>query len=199
MAAVGIAAMPTAPAQAALTLIGTFDGNQCGGAGGFAACWASGTTVGTGAITKTPPGSPSIIRLENGGGGDTGSFPTINGTEFNINYVGGTNTLSFTYTPGAGDPVIHYLGIFQGGGAPGPTNFNNTYQLFYDTDPITSGSIALSTYFDNTGWSHIDFFDTGDPGVPEPATWGMMLLGFAGIGMAMRRSRRRSGALMQIA
>ena len=35
--------------------------------------------------------------------------------------------------------------------------------------------------------------------VPEPATWGMMLLGFAGIGMAIRRSRRRSGALMQIA
>ena len=26
--------------------------------------------------------------------------------------------------------------------------------------------------------------------VPEPATWGMMLLGFAGIGMAMRRRRR---------
>lgn len=27
-------------------------------------------------------------------------------------------------------------------------------------------------------------------GVPEPATWGMMLLGFAGIGMALRRSRK---------
>jgi len=37
------------------------------------------------------------------------------------------------------------------------------------------------------------------PGVPEPATWGMMLIGFAGIGMALRRSRRRSGQLMQIA
>ena len=36
-------------------------------------------------------------------------------------------------------------------------------------------------------------------GVPEPATWAMMLLGFGGIGMAMRRSRRRGGALMQIA
>ena len=37
------------------------------------------------------------------------------------------------------------------------------------------------------------------PPIPEPATWGMMLVGFAGIGMAIRRSRRRSGALMQIA
>ncbi len=36
-------------------------------------------------------------------------------------------------------------------------------------------------------------------GVPEPATWAMMLLGFGGIGVAMRRSKRRSRALMQIA
>lgn len=35
------------------------------------------------------------------------------------------------------------------------------------------------------------------PPIPEPATWGMMLLGFAGIGMAMRRRRRST--LMQIA
>jgi hypothetical protein len=35
--------------------------------------------------------------------------------------------------------------------------------------------------------------------VPEPATWGLMLLGFAGLGMAMRRSQRRGTALMQVA
>jgi hypothetical protein len=34
--------------------------------------------------------------------------------------------------------------------------------------------------------------------VPEPATWAMMLLGFAGIGAAMRR-RRRAPKLLQIA
>ena len=36
-------------------------------------------------------------------------------------------------------------------------------------------------------------------GVPEPATWALMMLGFGGIGVALRRSRRRSGALMQVA
>jgi hypothetical protein len=28
-------------------------------------------------------------------------------------------------------------------------------------------------------------------GVPEPATWGMMLLGFVGLGFAFRQSRRK--------
>lgn len=39
--------------------------------------------------------------------------------------------------------------------------------------------------------------NSAEPGsVPEPATWAMMLLGFGGIGMAMRRSRRKSGRLL---
>ena len=33
--------------------------------------------------------------------------------------------------------------------------------------------------------------------VPEPATWAMMLLGFGGIGMAMRRRRKKG--LLQVA
>lgn len=37
------------------------------------------------------------------------------------------------------------------------------------------------------------------PAVPEPATWAMMLLGFGGIGIAMRRKQRRNGVLMQVA
>jgi hypothetical protein len=38
---------------------------------------------------------------------------------------------------------------------------------------------------------------TFTPAVPEPATWGMMLLGFGAVGFAMRRRRRP--ALMQLA
>ena len=36
-------------------------------------------------------------------------------------------------------------------------------------------------------------------GVPEPGTWAMMLLGFGGIGFAMRRGRKQNGRLLQIA
>ena len=35
--------------------------------------------------------------------------------------------------------------------------------------------------------------------LPEPGTWGLMLLGFAGVGVAMRRSRKSKPALMQLA
>ena len=43
--------------------------------------------------------------------------------------------------------------------------------------------------------------DQGTPvrGVPEPASWALMLLGFAGVGVAMRRSRKSKPALMQVA
>jgi PEP-CTERM motif len=37
------------------------------------------------------------------------------------------------------------------------------------------------------------------PSVPEPATWAMMLFGFAATGVAIRRSRRRKMQLLQIA
>ena len=43
-------------------------------------------------------------------------------------------------------------------------------------------------------------FDPAPGAVPEPASWAMMLLGFGGMGLALRRSRRRGKqALMQIA
>ena len=37
------------------------------------------------------------------------------------------------------------------------------------------------------------------PAVPEPGTWAMMLLGFGGVGLMMRRRRRQAPAFAQIA
>ena len=47
---------------------------------------------------------------------------------------------------------------------------------------VTNVSNVLGTYSGN--------FNFAVAPVPEPATWAMMLLGFAGIGFAMRRSRK---------
>lgn len=58
-------------------------------------------------------------------------------------------------------------------------------------DP-TAGNFIFSTQGGN-----VTTFSASTTAVPEPAAWGLMLLGFAGIGMAMRRRRRP--ALAQIA
>jgi hypothetical protein len=51
------------------------------------------------------------------------------------------------------------------------------------------------------GETYINIHTTGDPGgeirgflsaVPEPSTWAMMLIGFAGLGFAFRQSRRKA-------
>jgi hypothetical protein len=47
-------------------------------------------------------------------------------------------------------------------------------------------------------WTDVNGVNTGfaavqlSSAVPEPAAWAMMLLGFAGLGFAFRRSRRKA-------
>lgn len=60
-------------------------------------------------------------------------------------------------------------------------NVNDTYSV-----NLSAGGHSLTTYA-----------LVGTGAVPEPATWAMMLIGFAGIGVALRRKRRV--ALAQIA
>lgn len=60
--------------------------------------------------------------------------------------------------------------------------------------------LASSTYnFAFTGSGNITAAVTGSVSltpVPEPATWGMMVLGFGGIGMTIRRNRKVSAKLL---
>jgi len=51
----------------------------------------------------------------------------------------------------------------------------------------------------NGGYNLVSQVITSHTSVPEPATWAMMLLGFGGIGMAMRRGRRSNARLAQLA
>ncbi|HJP69050.1 MAG TPA: PEPxxWA-CTERM sorting domain-containing protein [Sphingomicrobium sp.] len=91
-------------------------------------------------------------------------------------------------------PVI--IGIHYG--AAGDGTEATSFFLFNFTTP-TSTLTVNSRDDTNTpfGLSNAALFMDGP--VPEPATWAMMLLGFAGIGIAVRRSRRTSEDLMQLA
>lgn len=86
-------------------------------------------------------------------------------------------------------------------GSPLPSSLSLTFSVTSNT----VGSFANYTPDFKIDWlgskHNYDLVSLPIPvntGVPEPATWALMLLGFGGIGMAMRRSRRTS-ALMQIA
>ena len=79
-------------------------------------------------------------------------------------------------------------------GAAGENSFTG-FWLFNITTP------THSIVFDSAlGTSNVVLLqNTPVRGVPEPATWAMMLLGFGGIGFAMRRGRKQNGRLLQIA
>ena len=202
-AAASIAAIiASTNAQAATAIgdtfaIGSFSGQDCpitgGGGGGFSNCWATQTGVVAGQPANNPTASQVVAAIAGNPGTTTdinsAAYPTISGSEFTVT-VDGSNTLLFTYLMGSGDPTLHYISIKQADG----------YELFYNAGSFASGttySFNLSSYFPGTpGYSHITVYDEAGP-VPEPATWAMMLLGFGGIGMAMRR--RRKPSLLQIA
>ena len=66
----------------------------------------------------------------------------------------------------------------------------------YLNAPGSNSTLGLLT-FTTQGNGLVETTFSASTAVPEPATWGLMLLGFAGIGFAMRR--RRTSVLAQIA
>ena len=56
--------------------------------------------------------------------------------------------------------------------------------------PTTDG-ILFHAQWNNASDGGESFFLVSSSAVPEPATWGMMLLGFVGLGFAFRQSRRK--------
>ena len=83
-------------------------------------------------------------------------------------------------TPGS----FVYTAVDPGAFSPGFSNLGD-FQLFFNI-----GSVAytgLATVVDNGHRINAISFSPVAGAVPEPATWAMMLVGFGGIGFAMRR------------
>lgn len=182
--ALGVAA---SPASAAVVVVGgqsgvpscaawSFTQNETKCAGGY-----EGNLLSSSPITGTGLGAIQAL-------GYTGSGAFIT----KLDNLNNASTLNFGQTLfGLTIVGIHYGAA---GAAPEATSF-----FLFDLGTTGASSIDITgrAGANALGTSNAVLFSTAP--VPEPATWGMMLLGFAGIGMAVRRSRRRSGALMQIA
>lgn len=132
-------------------------------------------------------GNPGVIDLSSIGDIHTlsmiwGSADTYNTLEFldSANHVLASFTGSSVSNPANGDQSSGY------------TNPVVTFQLT-DTDVSAFSSLRLTS---NTNAFEIDNLAINS-GVPEPATWAMMLLGFVAVGWGLRR--KQTGTQLQIA
>jgi hypothetical protein len=133
----------------------------------------------------------------------------------NPNITGGTATGLFTnlltngnYPNGVGSVEVCLNSggnACAGGGNGGVWNGNQGSGAFtLDFGNSTPGTITLSDFFDR--YQSLDLRQGGSgtgsyvpPGVPEPGTWAMMLLGFGAAGVSVRRSRRKKTLVSQLA
>jgi hypothetical protein len=113
------------------------------------------------------------------------AFSTLDPTKALFSGSGNDPTGTITFAALTGDTII---GVHFGDAGTGLGDRTIFYRFNF-ASPTTS--VALSTQ----GFSDA-ILVRGSP-VPEAATWAMMLIGFAGIGAAMRR--RRNTALVQMA
>ena len=102
------------------------------------------------------------------------------GSGVNVTMNSAGNGGTFTLNPGV---ILAFFAVKAGNDF---ILYQYTGQDSFTTDGLQSGKSTTPP-----GLSHVLFFGSVVP-VPEPATWAMMLLGFAAIGAAVRR--RRSGA-----
>jgi hypothetical protein len=159
----------------------------------------TGTTVGGGNVISANGGQARVEGSLNGATqqpNDTLDLTSINfalasGTfnnlEFNLTGASGSATFNITDNEGT---VFNFVRALGNG-----SNFFGFVGI--DGQSIANVSITGATFLDIR---QVRLDETPRIGaVPEPSTWAMMLIGFGAVGVGMRRRRRQSGGLLQIA
>lgn len=141
--------------------------------------WIDGGDAGDGASTHTWDGTNFVdtftFTLPTGLVGFSGitiAFSASTDVDFGV--VDFNGTALTVINDAMGSPVSSYFTMFQL-----PVSLGGPQVL---TVRGTSGG--------NGGWSGYGTFNV----VPEPGTWALMIMGFAGMGVALRRSRQRTAA-----
>ena len=82
---------------------------------------------------------------------------------------------------------LQFIGAHFGNAAE--TTENNVTVFWLIDFGVEGGTLSLA---DAQGWSNAILYTPPGNEVPEPATWGMMLMGFGAAGFAIRRRRKVS-------
>ena len=81
-------------------------------------------------------------------------------------------------------------------GRIGPSNFFEI-GTHYSGPAIASGELTLF-YWDSVKGDNSQFVTANISAVPEPGTWAMMILGFAGVGLLAYRRRNQASAVAEV-
>jgi hypothetical protein len=123
------------------------------------------------------------------------SITTVVGHQYELSFDLGSDSV---YNGGGFDPAT--LTVFMGAvsdvyglTATGRNQWTNDFIGYTATSTLTTfGFIGDSTQ--PSEYIGLDNVVVTDLTVPEPATWSMMLVGFGGMGAAMRMTRRKTAA-----
>jgi hypothetical protein len=150
---------------------------------------------------------PGLGSIPAGYGNSTSPLAVTIGSGTEFGYADGANTDTADFT----DSQLILTDISNGGSAPITFSFTSTTPGGFAGLSLVSSDFSVPLFYSlvgdtiTVGWEESFFTPRGQqqtfhatfdiaPGagaVPEPATWAMMLLGFGGMGMALRRSPKR--------
>ena len=165
----------------------------------------TGWTVTGDALAWIGPRNPFGVSASDGGwfldltdyangapfGGVSQSVTTLVGASYSLTFDLGR------FDDGGADPTVHVtagsaFGDFTHVG-PGSNLWAIQTFNFVAASSSTAITIQGSGGYSYIGLDNVSLVKTAGPptvAVPEPATWAMMLVGFGGLGAALRRSRR---------
>jgi hypothetical protein len=172
---------PVAGAQAAVVFNSTFNGLQPSGtwgvyptADGWTASSGAGIELQNNVAGSSFTGAADDVFVELDSHNNSSMHRTIADA--------GDYTLSFLYSPrpgvsAASNPISIYLNTSW-----------TAYTVNFSTGADTVLKFAAEGTSDSLG-GYVDNIKLETGAVPEPATWAMMIMGFASIGAALRRRR----------
>lgn len=202
---IAISAVP-ASAQVTLTFEGVGDEASVNDFynGGTDSAGHSGTNYGINFSSN----SLGLIDSSAGGSGNTGNDPSgvtnlffLEGGAATMNVAAGFDTgFSFYYAANVAGSITVYDGLNASGNILATLLLPTTPNAYYEWFPIGVAFDGIAHSVDFGGAANFITFDNitlgatvpGNPGVPEPASWAMMVFGFGLSGGALRSRRKAS-------
>ena len=174
----------------------TFVANAFTGPGSSSSgsAWATNTDMHVSATDVGAFGTPSLVSGKVlhafGGTYSPGWLGEDGDPSFFINFSTAINSFSAAFAGVSGGPdtrIFVYNGATLLGTVGGPATTTGQFVLSFSAASITRVAVAAGSFDDWVGVDNVTFTPVAAGGVPEPASWALMIGGFGLVGGAMRR------------